>query len=212
MPMNPQTDEAARRALIEVGAAFHARGWAPATSGNFSARLVDGRIAITVSGRHKGRLTEADFLLLNAEGQATGEGRPSAETPLHLQLYRRYPDIGAVLHTHSPGGVALRRAFPALSAWTIEGHELLKALPGQTTHEAAITIPIVDNSQNMEALTAAIAPALAPQSAPPGYLIRGHGLYAWGKDVAEAERVVEALEWLFAADLTERQYRAGASS
>ena len=41
-------------------------------------------------------------------------------------------------------------------------------------------------------------------------VIAGHGLYAWGRDTAEAERVVEALEWLFAADLTERQYRAGA--
>ena len=49
--------DAARRALIEVGRAFHAQGWAPATSGNFSARLADGRIAITTSGRHKGRLT-----------------------------------------------------------------------------------------------------------------------------------------------------------
>ena len=212
MSMDRQTDETMRRALIEVGAAFHARGWAPATSGNFSARLDDGRIAITVSGRHKGRLAEADFLLLNAEGQVMGEGRPSAETPLHLQLYRLYPRIGAVLHTHSPGGVALSRAFPGLSAWTIEGHELLKALPGQTTHEAAVTVPIVGNSQDMDALAAAIAPALAAQPAPPAYLIRGHGLYAWGKDVAEAERVVEALEWLFAADLTERQYRAGASS
>jgi len=117
--------------------------------------------------------------------------------------------VGAVLHTHSPGGVALSRAFPRLREWTIEGHELIKALPGQTTHQARIVIPIVDNDQDMRALAMAIAPALATPPAPPGYLIRGHGLYAWGADVAEAERVVEALEWLFAADLTERQYRQG---
>ena len=203
------TLEAARRALIEVGAMFHARGWAPATSGNFSARLADGRIAITASGRHKGRLAEADIMTLTADGRPTDDRRPSAETPLHLQIYRLFPDVGAVLHTHSPGGVALSRAFPALSAWTIEGHELLKALPGQTTHQTKVTLPIVDNDQDMAALSAAIAPALMHKPAPPAYLIRGHGLYAWGRDVAEAERVVEALEWLFAADLTERQYRAG---
>jgi methylthioribulose-1-phosphate dehydratase len=202
--------EAARQTLIEVGAAFHARGWVPATSGNFSARLPDGRIAITASGGHKGRLAEADIMTLEADGRATDDRRPSAETPLHLQIYRLFADVGAVLHTHSPGGVALSRAFPALSDWTIQGHELLKALPGQTTHQAAVSLPIVDNDQDMAVLAAAIEPHLIRRPAPPAYLIRGHGLYAWGRDVAEAERVVEALEWLFAADLTERQYRAGA--
>jgi methylthioribulose-1-phosphate dehydratase len=197
------------RALIDVGAAFHARGWVPATSGNFSARLGDGCIAITASGLHKGRLSAGDIMALGPDGRAPDDRRPSAETPLHLQLYRLFPSVGAVLHTHSPGAVALSRAFPGASAWTIQGHELLKALPGQTTHEASISLPIVDNSQDMGALAASIEPRLTSEPAPPAYIIRGHGLYAWGRDVAEAERVVEALEWLFAADLTERQYRNG---
>ena len=204
--------ECARRALIEVGAAFHARGWVPATSGNFSARLGDGRVAITASGRHKGRLAETDIMTLDADGRATDDRRPSAETPLHLQIYRLFPGAGAVLHTHSPGGVALSRAFPSLAAWTIEGHELLKALPGQTTHQTSVALPIVANDQDMAVLADAVEPYLKQTPAPPAYLIRGHGLYAWGRDVAEAERVVEALEWLFAADLTERQYRAGAQA
>ena len=200
----------ARRHLAAIGADFHARGWAPATSGNFSARLADGRIAITASGRHKGRLILEDIMLADAEGRSLDGGKPSAETGLHVQLYRLFPGVGAVLHTHSPGGVALSRAFPRAESWVIEGHELIKALPGQTTHEARISLPIVDNDQDMARLACAIEPSLRADPAPPAYLIRGHGLYAWGKDVAEAERVVEALEWLFAADLTERQYRAGA--
>jgi methylthioribulose-1-phosphate dehydratase len=202
--------DTARRELIDIGAAFHARGWAPATSGNFSARLADGRIAITVSGRHKGRLAEADIMTVDAAGVSLDGGRPSAETALHLQLYRLFPEVGAVLHTHSPGGVALSRAFPNLAAWTIQGHELLKALPGQTTHEARVVLPIIANDQNIDALAVAVEPYLTHKPEPPAYLIRGHGLYAWGRDVAEAEKVVEALEWLFAADLTERQYRTGA--
>lgn len=200
----------ARGELVAVGAAFDAKGWVPATSGNFSARLGDGSMAITSSGKHKGRLTPADIMHADAEGRSLDGGKPSAETGLHVQLYRLFPEIGAVLHTHSPGGVALSRAFPQASAWVIEGHELVKALPGQTTHEARVTLPIVDNDQDMARLAEAIAPALLAKPAPPAYLIRGHGLYAWGKDVAEAEKVVEALEWLFAADLTERLYRAGA--
>jgi len=207
--MELATFKTARQQLIDVGAAFHARGWVPATSGNFSSRLADGRFAITASGLHKGRLLDADIMTLDASGAALDGRRPSAETPLHLQLYRLFPNAGAVLHTHSPGGVALSRAFPNLGAWTIQGHELLKALPGQTTHETSISLPIVANNQDMPALAAAIEPYLTRQPAPPAYLIRGHGLYAWGRDVAEAERVVEALEWLFAAELTESLYRAG---
>lgn len=207
--MDFATHDGVRRELIEVGRAFHARGWAPATSGNFSARLPDGRVAITASGRHKGRLAAADILIMDAEGRVLDGGKPSAETALHLQLYRLNPDAGAVLHTHSPGGVAFSRAFPGAEAWTVEGHELLKALPGHTTHESAVHVPIVANDQDMAVLAASVEPHLLGAPAPPAYLIRGHGLYAWGRDVAEAERVVEALEWLFAADLAERQYRAG---
>ncbi|HEY2660864.1 MAG TPA: methylthioribulose 1-phosphate dehydratase [Caulobacteraceae bacterium] len=202
--------DSARRQLVAIGAAFDARGWVPATSGNFSARLDDGRIAVTSSGRHKGRLIEADIMTVDGEGRSLDGGKPSAETGLHTQLYCIFPEIGAVLHTHSPGGVALSRAFPDLDAWIIEGHELVKALPGQTTHEARVVVPIVANDQDMNRLAAAVEPHLLAKPAPPAYLIRGHGLYAWGADVAEAERVVEALEWLFAADLTERQYRMGA--
>lgn len=204
------TLETARRNLVAIGRAFDARGWVPATSGNFSSRLRSGVIAITASGGHKGRLADADIITVNAQGQSRDGGRPSAETVLHLQIYRLFPEAGAVLHTHSPGGVALSRAFPDLEAWTIQGHELLKALPDHTTHDASVTLPIVANSQDMQALAATVEPRLTATPSPPAYLIRGHGLYAWGRDVAEAERVVEALEWLFAADLTERQYRAGA--
>jgi methylthioribulose-1-phosphate dehydratase len=202
--------DAARALLVAVGRAFDARGWVPATSGNFSARLADGRIAITMSSRHKGRLCAADIMTVDAHGRARDGQTPSAETALHAQLYRLFPAVGAVLHTHSPGGVAFSRAFPARAAWTIEGHELLKALPGVTTHAARVTLPIVANDQDMAVLAAAIEPQLRATPAPPAYLIRGHGLYGWGRDVAEAERVIEAVEWLLAAELSESQFRAGA--
>lgn len=202
--------DAARRQLVAIGSTFDAKGWVPATSGNFSARLPDGRIAITASGRHKGRLAPEDIITVDIEGRPLDGGKPSAETGLHLQLYTLFPAVGAVLHTHSPGGVALSRAFPDLDAWIIEGHELVKALPGHTTHAVHVRLPIVDNDQDMVRLAGVLAPALAQTPAPPAYLIRGHGLYAWGQDLTEAEKVVEALEWLFAADLTERLYRVGA--
>jgi methylthioribulose-1-phosphate dehydratase len=208
--MNLPDLAAARSLLIAIGRACDARGWVPATSGNFSARLADGSIAITASGRHKGRLGEGDIMRVDASGQSLDGQRPSAETGLHIQLYRLFPDVGAVLHTHSPGGVALSRAFPEAPEWRIAGHELLKAYPGGTTHEAEVTLPIVPNDQDIGALAAAIEPALLASPPPPAYLIRGHGLYGWGRDLAEAERVIEATEWLLAAELATAQLRAGA--
>lgn len=186
-------------ALVAVGRSFHARGWAPATAGNYSAKLADGRIAITVSGAHKGRLVPGDIMILGEDPR-----RPSAETALHLAIYRAFPDTGAVLHSHAAVSVALARATPG-DAWTIARQELLKALPGIATHEMTVAVPITPNSQNMAEIEAEVMPRLGPA---PAYLIRGHGLYGWGRDIAEAERVVEALEWLAEAELAERRFRA----
>jgi len=199
----------ARTAIVAVGRWLDGKGWAPATSGNYSMRLDNGNFAVTVSGRHKGRLTENDVMSVDAEGRSLDGKKPSAETALHLALYRSFPDIGAVLHSHSPAAVGLTRAFPDAYGYLLAGHEMLKALPGVTTHETEVTIPIVDNSQDMAEIDAAITPRLLAPGAPPAYLIRGHGLYGWGRDMAEAERVIEAVEWMIAAELAELTFRQG---
>lgn len=198
----------AAEAIIAVGRAFDARGWAPATSGNYSVRLNDGSFAVTVSGWRKGRLTPDGVMRVDAAGTSLDGKRPSAETALHLSLYRRFPEVGAVLHSHSPQAVALSRVLGG--NWTIRGHELAKAFPGMTTHDAEIAVPIVENSQDMAEIEAAIAPYLAEEMPPPAYLIRGHGLYSWGRDIAEAERVIEAAEWLAACEVAERSMRRDA--
>ena len=83
--------------IRELGAA----GWTPATSSNFSERLDDRHLAITVSGRNKSRLTEADLMVVDLDGRPVATDlRPSAETLLHTMLYRRFPEVGCVLHTH----------------------------------------------------------------------------------------------------------------
>ncbi len=198
--------EQAVAALIDAGRRLDARGWAPATSGNYSARLDDGSIALTVSGRHKGRLTSDGIMRVDLDGRPLTAGKPSAETDLHLALYRLFPEAGAVLHGHSPQAVGLSRATDA-DSWALAGHEMLKAYPGHLTHDAEVRLPIVDNSQEMAVIEAAIRPALLAPGAIPAYLIRSHGLYAWGKDVDEAERVLEATEWMIAAELAEAGFR-----
>jgi methylthioribulose-1-phosphate dehydratase len=201
--------EDAAHALAEAGRRLHAHGWAPATAGNYSARLDDGSFAVTVSGRHKGHLTPGDIIRVDGSGQPLTSGRPSAETALHLALYRRFPEAGVVLHGHSSQAVGLSRAAADAPHWVFRGHEMLKAFPGVATHESEVRLPIVDNSQDMAAIERAVEPALAGDGAAPAYLIRSHGLYAWGADLGEAERVLEAVEWLIAAELAELGFRRG---
>ena len=202
--------EDAAFALVETGRRIDSRGWAPATAGNYSARLDDGSVAVTISGRHKGRLTVADIMRVDLHGNPLMPGRPSAETGLHCALYRAYPDANSVLHGHSPEAVGLSRAMADASKWVFRGHEMLKVFPGITTHETELHLPIVDNSQDMDVIEAAVAPLRLAPHAMPAYLIRSHGLYAWGADIEEAERVLEGTEWLIAAELAELGFRNGA--
>ena len=184
-----------------------ALGWTPATSSNFSRRLDERHAAITVSGRDKGRLVEDDIMVVDFEGRAVGsDHRPSAETLLHTQLYRRSPDIGCVLHTHSKVQTVASRLFAADGAVRLEGYELLKAFHGNDTHEAAIDLPVLPNSQDMPALAARVDALLETQCLW-GYLIDGHGIYAWGRDMAEARRHLEAFEFLLGCELELRTLR-----
>ena len=183
-------------------------GWTPATSSNFSRRLDDRHAAITVSGRDKGRLKEDDIMVVDFDGAAVGsDHRPSAETLLHTQLYRRFPDIGCILHTHSPTQTIASRLFADAGHVRLEGYELLKAFAGNQTHEMSVDVPVLPNSQDMTVLSAQVESLL---DAGPmwGYLIDGHGLYAWGRDMAEARRHLEAFEFLLHCELELRRLGA----
>ncbi|CRX97340.1 methylthioribulose-1-phosphate dehydratase [Yersinia enterocolitica] len=86
------------------------KGWCPATGGNMSLRLDSAQCLVTESGKDKGSLTADDFLLVETANNHVPSGRtPSAETGLHTLLYRLYPEINAVLHTHSVNATVLSR-------------------------------------------------------------------------------------------------------
>lgn len=196
--------QAIAQSLVEAGSFLASQGWAPATSGNYSARLPDSTIAITASGRDKAQLIPADIMVVDGAGNPLKSGqRSSAETLLHTSLYQAYPEIGAVLHTHSIDSVSLSRWLLARGRdrLVLTNYELLKAFPGITTHDGEVELPVVANSQDMVALSQAVLDRLAMLSMPVGYIIAGHGLYSWGATVAEARRTTEALEVLVSCAL-----------
>jgi methylthioribulose-1-phosphate dehydratase len=192
--------ENAGRELAKVGREFYRRGWVLGTSGNFSARTGAEplRICITASGNDKGTLNESHFLELDGEASVLGgAGKPSAETALHLAIYRRRPHAGSILHTHSVWGTVLSDLYFDRGAIEIEGYEMLKGLAGVTTHEHTEVVPVIENSQDYTLLAARIEKLLEDNPAVHGIYLRRHGLYTWGETVTEAKRHIEIFEFLF---------------
>jgi len=183
--------------LAEIGRQFYGRGWVMGTSGNFSAVLSRNplRLAITSTGVDKGDLSPGDILEIDQHGAVlTGSGRPSAEVSLHLAIVRAR-GAGAVLHTHSVWGTIL--SDPPGNGLEVQGYEMLKGLDGVATHEHREWLPVVENTQDWKAAVQSVEALLTSHPETHGLLIRSHGLYAWGRDLAEAKRQVEVLEFLF---------------
>jgi methylthioribulose-1-phosphate dehydratase len=184
-------------------------GWTPATSSNFSMRIDAEHAAITISGRDKGKLGREDIMLIDMQGKAVGtDARPSAETELHTQIYRRLPQMNVVLHTHSRTQSVASRLFAKEGVVLLEGWELQKAIAGETTHEAALAIPVFPNTQHMPELVARVDAWLDSGKPLHAYLINGHGIYTWGRDMAETRRHLEALEFLLGCELDLRRLSA----
>ncbi|TAL91219.1 MAG: methylthioribulose 1-phosphate dehydratase [Rhodanobacter sp.] len=194
--------------IVRTARELAARGWTPATSSNFSMRVDAGHAAITVSGRDKGKLGRDDIMLIDLHGNAIGsDARPSAETALHTQLYRRWPAVGAVLHTHSRTQSVASRLFAAEGLIRFQGWELQKAISGHDTHEGVLEIPVFPNTQHLPELVACVDAWLDAGKPLHGYLIDGHGIYTWGHDMAETMRQLEALEFLLDCELELRKLR-----
>jgi len=208
LPYDPHRLADAAGSLITNCRELAHAGLTPATSSNFSQRLDAQHCAITVSGRDKGRLVQDDIMVVDFDGRPVAtDKRPSAETLLHTQLYRRFADVGCILHTHSKTQTIASRLFAKQGHITFEGYELQKAFRGNDTHEGAVRVPVLPNSQDMPAL-AAMVEAELDRGPLWGYLIEGHGLYAWGRDMAEARRHLDAFEFLLSCELELRRLHA----
>jgi len=186
------------RQICDIARGFYQRGWVLGTSGNFSSVLSRHplRLAITSSGVDKGLMEPANVLEVDQEGSVlSGAGRPSAETLLHIMIVR-CRGAGAVLHTHSVWSNILSEAFRSRGGVEIQGYEMLKGLDGIQSHDEREWLPVIDNSQDMTALSSLIADHLGSLPRCHGFLLRRHGLYTWGRDLEEAKRHIEILEFL----------------
>ncbi len=188
--------------LASIARGFHARGWVIGTSGNLSA-VVDReplRLAMSPSGVDKGELSAEQIMMIdeNARVLSDHQAKPSDESPLHIRIVKER-GAAAVFHTHSIWNTILSDLHAHVGGLEIKGYEMLKGLEGVKTHAHREWVPIIENSQDMPALAESIGDTLRQYPHAHAVLLRRHGLYAWGNDLAQARRHVEILEFLLEA-------------
>jgi methylthioribulose-1-phosphate dehydratase len=189
-----------REILLAASRLFYGRGWMMGTAGNLSHRLPDGSFWITASGKLKGRLETADFLRIAPGGAVLERGRPddrpSAETSLHDAVYRLFPEARACYHVHSvPANVAARLCDG--DTLPLPPLEMLKGL-GVWEEEPNVDLAVFRNYADVPRIAAELeARFTAVPPRVPGFLIRDHGLTAWGPDGDAALNHVELFEFLF---------------
>lgn len=196
-----------REQLTKTIAKLHRRRWCDGTGGNFSVVVQKDPVLLLMapSGVDKGSLQPEQLLVVNEFQEVLdGAGKASAETRLHLAIIHK-TGAGAVLHTHSVTGTVLSRRHVKEGQIRLEDLEMLKGLDGIHSHEAHVDLPVVRNNQDMELLAEEFHQQI--QHLPQGILVEGHGLYAWGKDLQQAERHVEIIEFLLEVQLQEQQFQ-----
>ena len=175
---------------------YNSKGWSPATSTNYSFKFENSAIFVSRSGVDKSKFISSDFITVDNTGKPTGEymnSTPSAETLIHCVLYDLFPEIKVILHSHSVYPVLISNIEKNVVQF--EGYEIQKGFAGQTTHNNTVEIPIFDNTQDMIEFSEVLknnTKSLSNHT----FIMRKHGTYAWGKNLFEAKRHLETLEYL----------------
>ena len=172
------------RQMIQIAVEMYRKDFIAGSAGNLSARLPDGSVLITPSGANKGKLQPDDLLVVDLDGNClSGDAscRPSSELPMHLEAYKRRPDVRAVIHAHPITCVAL----------SLVGISLLEPL----IPEALVLLgPVVttpyatpSSTENRDAISGLIQDHDV-------LVLAHHGSLTVGRDLNEAYMRLEVLE------------------
>jgi methylthioribulose-1-phosphate dehydratase len=185
-----------KQQLAETIRQYNSKGWSPATSTNYSFKDEQGMIWVSRSGIDKSQFHADDFMTVDELGRAIGEFegiRPSAETLIHCVLYELFPETKVILHSHSVYPVLMSAIHD--QSLKFEGYEVQKGFEGVTTHESSVVIPVFDNTQDMSLFRELLRESKG-RILHPAFVMRKHGTYAWGRNLFEAKRHLETLEYL----------------
>ena len=185
-----------KHAVYEANMELPRRGLVTYTWGNVSG--IDrerGLVVIKPSGVSYDELTPDDLVVLDLDGKVVdGELNPSSDTKTHLELYKAFPEIGGIVHTHSPYAVGWAQAGQDIPAYgTTHADYFYGPVPCcrslteqevEEDYERNTGLVIVETFRQRE---------LNPVHVP-GAICRNHGPFTWGKDAAEAVHNAVVLE------------------
>ncbi|NMH75517.1 methylthioribulose 1-phosphate dehydratase [Bacillus sp. RO2] len=187
--------------LSEVKEELALRDWFFGTSGNLSIKVADSPLQFLVSssGKDKRKITSEDFLLVDESGKAVENTdlKPSAETLLHLEVYRK-TKAGCSLHVHTIDNNVISELYGEQREIRFKGQEIIKAF-GIWEEDAEVSIPIIKNYADIPALADEFSSFIEGDAG--AVLIRNHGITVWGKTAFEAKKYLEAWEFLFSYHL-----------
>lgn len=195
--------EALKKAVYEANMELPRRGLITYTWGNVSGFDPEsGYFVIKPSGVDYDTLKPEDMVVMDLEGnKIEGEYKPSSDTPTHIELYKKYPEIGGIVHTHSPYATAWAQAGRSLPLYgTTHADYFYGSIPCarslteeeiQGEYERNTGLVIIETFEKN---------GLNPMHTP-GVLCTNHGPFTWGKDAAEAVHNAVVLEEIAKMDL-----------
>jgi L-fuculose-phosphate aldolase len=171
-----------RQELVDTARALLAAGLVEGTSGNLSARLPDGHVVLTPSSLAYDTMTVDDLVVTDLDGEVVeGDRAPTSEKALHLACLRRYPEIGAVIHSHA--------LFASMFAVT---HQPIPCVIEEVEIYIGGDVPVADYAlTGSDALAEEAARHLEDRAA---VLMANHGLLTVGRDLAQAHKVASLVE------------------
>jgi methylthioribulose-1-phosphate dehydratase len=177
-------------------------GHATATSGNYSIKAQDGTIFVSQSGVDKAHFSAHHFIAVDKngtplEGELAPGRKPSDEAQLHRMVYQNFSEANCVIHTHHLATLHFADSVKKGEWGELSGLELIKAFKGIKTHEACLSVPIFENTQDILQLSKELEQTLKGKSDLWGFIMRGHGLTMWGDNLATTKRHLDAFIYLF---------------
>ena len=188
--------EQLKKDVYEANMELPRRGLITYTWGNVSGRDAEtGYFVIKPSGVDYDKLSPEDMVVVDLNGKVIeGKYRPSSDTPTHIELYKKYPEIGGIVHTHSPEATSWAQAGRSIPLYgTTHADYFYGPIPCARSltkeeiegeYERNTGLVIIETFEKN-----GINPVYTP-----GVLCVNHGPFTWGKDAAEAVHNAVVLE------------------